>query len=224
MALITCPECGKAVSDKANSCPSCGAPITAMMGNFEVTREYSDYLQNYLFRVDIDDGLESFDIAMDQTFDFKLPFGEHNIAIYYHKSLVYSRKITMNENYYFAFAIGPQNNIIVLNNSGASKRKKIIDVGNPNTKRLICPNCHSQNIIVQMVTEQKLVKKKHSIIYWLCFGWLLSLIIWFVKWFIFTIPAIIFKLFGIGGKKRQISNEHKAMAVCQNCGYNWTIR
>ena len=28
MALITCPECGKQVSDKANSCPNCGYPLT----------------------------------------------------------------------------------------------------------------------------------------------------------------------------------------------------
>lgn len=27
MALITCPECGKEVSDKASSCPNCGSPI-----------------------------------------------------------------------------------------------------------------------------------------------------------------------------------------------------
>lgn len=27
MALITCQECGKEVSDKATSCPNCGAPI-----------------------------------------------------------------------------------------------------------------------------------------------------------------------------------------------------
>ena len=26
MALINCPECGKEVSDKATSCPKCGAP------------------------------------------------------------------------------------------------------------------------------------------------------------------------------------------------------
>jgi hypothetical protein len=28
MALITCPECSKEVSDKANACPSCGFPVT----------------------------------------------------------------------------------------------------------------------------------------------------------------------------------------------------
>lgn len=27
MAIIKCPECGKEISDKANSCPNCGAPI-----------------------------------------------------------------------------------------------------------------------------------------------------------------------------------------------------
>lgn len=27
MALITCPECGKEISDKAQTCPNCGAPI-----------------------------------------------------------------------------------------------------------------------------------------------------------------------------------------------------
>lgn len=27
MALISCPECNKEISDKAQSCPSCGVPI-----------------------------------------------------------------------------------------------------------------------------------------------------------------------------------------------------
>lgn len=29
MALIKCPECGKEISDKASSCPSCGYPINS---------------------------------------------------------------------------------------------------------------------------------------------------------------------------------------------------
>ena len=29
MALISCAECGKEVSDKASSCPNCGAPISS---------------------------------------------------------------------------------------------------------------------------------------------------------------------------------------------------
>ena len=33
MALITCPECGSTVSDKAASCPKCGCPISGGAGN-----------------------------------------------------------------------------------------------------------------------------------------------------------------------------------------------
>lgn len=29
MALITCPECGKEISDKATTCPNCGMPLVA---------------------------------------------------------------------------------------------------------------------------------------------------------------------------------------------------
>ena len=29
MAMIICPECGKSVSDKAETCPNCGYPIAA---------------------------------------------------------------------------------------------------------------------------------------------------------------------------------------------------
>jgi len=32
MALMTCPECGKQVSDKAPTCPSCAFPIAAFAG------------------------------------------------------------------------------------------------------------------------------------------------------------------------------------------------
>ena len=31
MALIKCPECGKEISDKAISCPGCGAPMGQQM-------------------------------------------------------------------------------------------------------------------------------------------------------------------------------------------------
>ncbi len=30
MALISCPECSKEISDKAVACPSCGAPQSAL--------------------------------------------------------------------------------------------------------------------------------------------------------------------------------------------------
>jgi len=36
MALIQCPECSKEVSDKAPTCPKCGAPIAAASVDREV--------------------------------------------------------------------------------------------------------------------------------------------------------------------------------------------
>ena len=36
MALITCPECAKSVSDKAPACPGCGAPIAGAAVRAEV--------------------------------------------------------------------------------------------------------------------------------------------------------------------------------------------
>ena len=35
--LITCPECGKRVSDKASACPNCGAPIEVIGASSELS-------------------------------------------------------------------------------------------------------------------------------------------------------------------------------------------
>lgn len=39
MALIKCVECGKEISDKASSCPNCGAPISAQSAVIDETKE-----------------------------------------------------------------------------------------------------------------------------------------------------------------------------------------
>ena len=31
MALVTCPECGRKVSERADACPNCGYPICASL-------------------------------------------------------------------------------------------------------------------------------------------------------------------------------------------------
>ena len=88
---------------------------------------------------------------------------------------------------------------------------------------MICPKCGGENVHVQVVTEQKLVKKKHKILWWILIGWWWVPIIFCVKWLIFTLPALIFALFRIGGKKRQIKNIHKSVAVCNDCGHHWEV-
>lgn len=39
MSLISCPECGKEISDKAKSCPNCGCPIAEENTSNEVVQE-----------------------------------------------------------------------------------------------------------------------------------------------------------------------------------------
>lgn len=39
MALITCPECGKKISDKATSCPNCGCPIASVKNLQELSKQ-----------------------------------------------------------------------------------------------------------------------------------------------------------------------------------------
>lgn len=85
---------------------------------------------------------------------------------------------------------------------------------------MTCPKCKSENVSVQVVNESKLVKKHHSIIWWLCIGW------WFVTlmWIIFFVPKFFIKLFGLGHKNYKIDNITTKKAVCQNCGNVFNIK
>lgn len=81
-----------------------------------------------------------------------------------------------------------------------------------------CPKCNNSNVSIQVVNESKLVTKHHSIWWWLFIGW------WWIptKWLIFTLPALICKIFGIG-KRQKIKTTSYKMAVCQSCGNSWKI-
>lgn len=80
---------------------------------------------------------------------------------------------------------------------------------------LRCPRCGGTNITVQLVTDTKLVNKHHGVIWWLLCGW------WWIpiKWLFFTLPALIFKIFG--GKKQKIEQRHHSEFICQSCGFHW---
>lgn len=49
MALINCPECGREISDKALSCPTCGCPITTVEIKADKTVESEIKNTNNLF-------------------------------------------------------------------------------------------------------------------------------------------------------------------------------
>lgn len=80
-----------------------------------------------------------------------------------------------------------------------------------------CPKCGSEQVTVQVTNQVKLVNAHHGIIWWLCIGWWWIL----VKWLVFTVPALIVKIFG--HKKVKTKNIQQKMAVCQSCGNSWKV-
>ena len=83
---------------------------------------------------------------------------------------------------------------------------------------MYCPKCGSSNVNVQVINESQLKAKHHGIIWWIVVGW------WWIciKWLIFTLPALIFKIFGVGKRQKIVNTTYKT-AVCQNCGYDWKL-
>ena len=80
---------------------------------------------------------------------------------------------------------------------------------------MICPKCNSSDVRVQIVSEARLKDAHHGWVWWLCIGW------WWIviKWLFFTLPALIFKVFG--HKKQKLVVRQKSVCVCQSCGYMW---
>ncbi|MBQ5953816.1 MAG: hypothetical protein IJL47_07260 [Lachnospiraceae bacterium] len=83
---------------------------------------------------------------------------------------------------------------------------------------MVCPKCGSQSVNIQMINEAQLKNAHHGFFWWLFIGW------WWipVKWLVFTLPALIFKIFG--HKKQRIVNKTRTICVCQSCGHSWEIK
>lgn len=81
---------------------------------------------------------------------------------------------------------------------------------------MVCVKCGSSNVNAQMVSETQLKNKHRGIFWWIFIGW------WWVpvKWFVFTIPALIVKIFA--PKRQKLKVTHKSMWVCQTCGHHWS--
>lgn len=80
-----------------------------------------------------------------------------------------------------------------------------------------CPKCGSENVTVQMVTHTKIINHHHSVFWWIFIGW------WwlFFKWLFLTVPALIAKLFF---RRKQLKQTDVKHAICQSCGYSWTVK
>ena len=78
---------------------------------------------------------------------------------------------------------------------------------------LVCPNCGSNDVQIQAVAVQK--KKHHGLIYWLCFGWFIDMLLWIFL----TLPRLIIAIF----KPKRTKTVIQSNAVCQSCGKTWKV-
>lgn len=80
---------------------------------------------------------------------------------------------------------------------------------------MVCPKCGSNYVQIQIVNEVKLKDKHHGALWWIFVSW------WWlpIKWLIFTLPALIFKIFG--HKKQKAVNKQVKVCICQQCGNKW---
>lgn len=80
-----------------------------------------------------------------------------------------------------------------------------------------CPKCGSENVKVEIVTEQKFKQKKKTLLYWVTIGWLIEPLLWFFL----TVPKLIYELFK--PNRYKIKTKTQKMAVCQDCGKTWKV-
>lgn len=83
---------------------------------------------------------------------------------------------------------------------------------------MVCPKCGGENVAVNVVNDVKLKDKHHNVFWWIFVGF------WWIpiKWLFFTLPALIFKIFG--RKKQKAINKQKKVCCCQSCGYTWDLK
>ncbi len=80
---------------------------------------------------------------------------------------------------------------------------------------LQCKRCGSNNISCQAVNEVYSRTQHRGILWWIFVGW------WWlpIKWLIFTLPALIVKMFS--RRRTYVTSKTVTKAVCQNCGFTW---
>ena len=88
-----------------------------------------------------------------------------------------------------------------------------------------CPQCHSDNVNVQVVNETNtwLVEKHHGCLWWLFIGWWWLPLKWLAQLLLFGVFAVLYWLLKSPRYKQITQHRKVSMGVCQNCGHTWVI-
>ena len=89
------------------------------------------------------------------------------------------------------------------------------------TIKLTCKHCGSDNVHVQLINKQELmkIKEKKSFLWWALIGWWWIPIKWFFLYCVLGLLVIPFKM--LLPKKKQIVNKVEGYKVCNDCGHHW---
>lgn len=80
MAMIQCPECGREISDKASTCPGCGAPVQKPGCTVRFERPRAILVGTAVSGTVYIDGQRAGSVANGASFEVFLPYGEHSVS------------------------------------------------------------------------------------------------------------------------------------------------
>lgn len=110
MSLISCPECGRSISDQAVECPSCGFPIlkAEKLSKTAVIQFHWDTMKGntWLKTTVVLDGIEIAQMRCSEKFDYETSVGTHNIQLFFRNNCVVNENIEIlsgQKSFYYVF-------------------------------------------------------------------------------------------------------------------------
>lgn len=133
MALIKCVECGKEISDRADTCPNCGCPVGAESFDGSIDFVWVKGLaQNFNVATILIDNVEVGKVMNGKSITVKVGLGLHSVKLLRGKKCVIEESIQISKD--------SPNVSVAFKENLLGKLEKAVD----NTPK--CPTCGSKNI------------------------------------------------------------------------------
>ena len=147
MALIKCKECGKEISDQAQTCPNCGYPINIKDRDGVLHFYWANMRGNTFLKTKIViDGVSFGEIKCGHSIDISVDVGAHTVELYFRDKIAISETVDVTGSHldeYFAFK-HTVTSIKRIPASSIKNWKQNNKLGDANIPK--CPTCGSTNI------------------------------------------------------------------------------